>query len=77
MFFFWSSHSFQDGKLKWRIADDKYYSSYTYIDNLCTCEYLAAVRLVDGPESPAAGNKYNVNDGVELKFWERLYEVLS
>jgi len=66
----------RDGKLKWRIAEDKYYSSYTYIDNLCTCEYLAALSLAEGgSSSPAAGQKYNVNDGVELKFWERLYEV--
>jgi hypothetical protein len=38
---------------------------------------LAALRLTDGPKSAAAGQKFNVNDGVELKFWERLYEVTS
>jgi hypothetical protein len=64
----------KDGKLKWKIADDNYYSSYTYIDNLCYCEYLAATKLND-INSVAAGKAYNVNDGVELKFWSQLYEV--
>jgi len=66
----------RSGSLKWKFAEDKYYSSYTYIDNICHAEILAAERLVEDAKA-IGGNTYNINDGVDGLFWTNIYKVGS
>jgi len=64
------------GSLKWRFADDLYLSSYTYIDNICHAEILAAEKLIENPKL-IGGKAYNINDGEDRLFWTHIYNVGS
>jgi len=62
--------------MKWKFAENKYLSSYTFIDNICHAEILAADRLVVAPKI-VGGNVYNINDGVDGLFWSNIYKIGS
>jgi len=64
------------GSLKWKFAENKHWSSYTFIDNICHAEILAAERLTEAPNI-VGGNVYNINDGEDKLFWTTLYKVGS
>uniref|UniRef100_A0A6B2L3P5 3-beta hydroxysteroid dehydrogenase/isomerase domain-containing protein n=1 Tax=Arcella intermedia TaxID=1963864 RepID=A0A6B2L3P5_9EUKA len=61
------------GSLKWKFASDLYKSSYTYIDNICHAEILAAEKLIEN--KPVGGKAYNINDGVDGMLWGKVYDV--
>jgi len=64
----------QAGKTKWRFTENKWISSYTYVENVSHAHILAAERLSDAKDI-AAGKAYQINDGDTGLFWGRLYEV--
>jgi len=68
--------SARNGSFKWKFADDKYLSSYTFIDNICHAELLAAEKLVEAPKT-VGGNAYNINDGKDGLLWSSLLKVAS
>jgi len=64
------------GGLRLRIVRNDVYHSLTYIDNLCHAEILAAENLQNST-SVAAGKAYFINDGVNVKYWELLYDIAA
>ena len=68
--------TWQGGKLKWQLTENKHKSSYTFLDNIVYSEILAADILADPSKRASIGGKaYNINDDIEALFWTKTYDV--
>lgn len=65
-------------KLKIAMGNGKNKFVTTYVDNCVEAHILAAKALLhSGPNSPAAGQAYNINDGTTGNFWDYTFKIAA